>query len=402
MFDTLKEALEVLEARKNRRLGIDGLLNALPEYNNPQNALSCIHIGGTNGKGSTTDFTRSILENAGYRVGSFTSPHLIAHNDRIRINNEPIADDVLLQYINDTHAVWEKHGLSMFEIDMLISLIYYRDQKVDVCIYEVGLGGRLDATNVIIPKVSAITHVDFDHMDILGDTLEKIAFEKAGIIKQGVPMLTTEKQKSAQDVIKEVARQRQAPYLQINIPDYKVDQKSVTFKVFDTEISLVNQPIYQVENATLAAYIVKQYDPQISSDTIKSGLELTHWAGRFEEIRESVYLDGAHNMNGVTKLIESLQLLPKPWTILFTALKDKEYKTMVSMLEAQADTLIITEFNFSRAESAENLAMGHDAIVIKDKYEAIDYGLNHRNGGTFIITGSLYFISEAREYLSQQ
>lgn len=399
MFHTLEDALAVLTERKNHTFGIAGLLAANEELGKPHEGLVCIHIGGTNGKGSTTDFTRSVLQNAGYTVGSFTSPHLVTHNDRIRINNIPINDETLLMYINETRPLWEKHMLSMFEIDMLISLLYFKEQKVDVCVYEVGLGGRLDATNIINPRITAITHIDFDHMDILGDTIAKIAGEKAGIIKQGIPLLTTETKIEALNVFKERCEVVNAPFHSIVIPHYTSHQNTVTFERENTVITLTDQPFYQVENASLAWEIVRTFDATIPLETIRESLENTHWAGRFEQVAPSIYVDGAHNINGVEKLVESLELLPRPWTLVFTALRDKRYDDMISKLESVANTLILTEFDFYRAARAEELAKGHNALVITPYQDAIDTGTKIKGSGTLVVTGSLYFISLAREYI---
>ena len=398
MYLNIEEALAVLQSRRNMVLGIDHFKALLETINNPQNKLKCIHIGGTNGKGSTTNYVRAILESAGYKVGTFTSPHLIAHNDRIRINNVPISDDKLLHYINESFGLWDKHNLSMFEMDMLISIQYFIDEAVDYVVYEVGLGGRLDATNVITPIVSAITNVDYDHMNILGNTLEKIAFEKAGIIKEGVPLLTTEVKDAVRFVFEDICEKRKAPYIQVKVPQYTGYYHFIHEGV---EVDLVDQGIYQVENASLAISIVKWLNLDIDNLKIKEAIEKTHWQGRFEKVAPSIYIDGAHNIKGVQKLVQSLASLPKPWIIVFSALGDKDHDEMVHILNENADTLIVSEFDFYRAESAEILAHDTGAMVIKDYKEAIQKGIALKENGSLIVTGSLYFISDARAYLLQ-
>lgn len=398
MFNDIHLAIDYLESRRNMTLGIDNLLQALEVLGQPQNKLRCIHIAGTNGKGSTTNFTRSILQEAGYKVGTFTSPHLSHHNDRIRINDVDISDENLLHYMNQTRSLWEKYQLSMFEIDMMISILYFIDEQVDYVVYEVGLGGRLDATNVITPLVSGITNVDYDHMNILGDTLEAIAFEKAGIIKKGVPIITTENKAEVLKVFKDISCQKQAPFIILDSPQVTLKNKAFTLNL-GRGIEMKNQALYQKDNANLAIQLVKSLDLDIDFDTIKKGIEKTHWAGRFEEIMPNVYLDGAHNDQGMRKLIESLEMLDKPWTVVFTALFDKSHHAMLLKLSEKVDHLIVTEFDFYRAEKAEVLAQGLDVIVESNYKKAIEKGLQLKGKGTLIITGSLYFISDARAYL---
>ncbi len=393
MYTNINSALDALMERRNMTLGIDNLINLLSELDNPQLDLKCIHIAGTNGKGSTSNYVRSGLQAAGNKVGSFTSPHLVVHNDRIRINNENISDEVFLRYINDSIQYWEPYSLSMFEIDMFISIMYFRDEAVDYVVYEVGLGGRLDATNVIHPLVCAVTNIGYDHMGILGNTLEEIAGEKAGIFKPGVPVFTTEKNDSVLNVFNE-----KTDLLNIvEIPQHTVGEKSYSYTLDGIEITLTNQGIYQISNSALALKILKYLN--IADESIKSGIENTSWAGRFEEISQGVYLDGAHNSMGIENLIKSMEILPKPWVVVFTALADKSHSEMVDRLEAVFDEVIITEFEFYRAAKAQDLALNHKVAIETDYKKAIQIGKDHRQSGTLIITGSLYFISEAREYL---
>lgn len=399
MFNNIDEATEVLMSRKNQTYGVDGLKSALEALNDPHLDLNVIHIAGTNGKGSTTNYVRSILQSAGFRVGTFTSPHLHKHNDRIRINDKEISDEELLDYINSTYDLWMQYNLSMFEIDMLISALYFKKEKVDYVVYEVGLGGRLDATNVVNPKICAITNIGFDHQAILGDTLAKIAAEKAGIIKKGIPIITSVQNFESLSVILNKSITMDAPFKQICIPHYTHEGKTMEFEFEFETYKLVNQATYQVANASLAIAIIKNLLPTLSHETIQNGLLSTHWAGRFEEILPLVYVDGAHNEMGIKRLVESIKFLPKPITVVFAALKDKSFDSMMDMLESVADQLIVTEFDFYRAASAKELGANHKSLIKSDYKEAIDLGIQNKGPGTLIITGSLYFISEARSYL---
>ena len=395
MFKDIDHALSVLIERKNMTLGIDYLNDCLIFLGNPQNRLNCIHIGGTNGKGSTTNYVRSILQESGYKVGTFTSPHLVSHNDRIRINNIPISDEKLLYYLNETYPFWDRFKLSMFEIDMLISILYFLEEEVEWVVYEVGLGGRLDATNVITPKVIGITNVDFDHMGILGDTLDKIAYEKAGIFKKDVPIYTTETKLECLEVFSDRSQKLNAVVNQVKIPKY---QGNYNFNVLGIEIELVDQGIYQIDNATLAIYLIKALELEIKDSVIKKAIENTNWPGRFERVRDNLFLDGAHNEVGVLKMLKTLSDYPRPWRVVFTALGDKDHQKMVKTLYDAVDELIITEFDFYRAASARDIANNLNVRVIKDYKQAIDYLLKNSKG-TSVVTGSLYFISDARAYL---
>lgn len=399
MYQDIDSLLQDLMERKNQTYGIEHLKRYLKDRKIKTAPVPIIHIGGTNGKGSTTNYIRAILEDQGYRVGTFTSPHLESHNDRIRINNQAIPDERLLAYINETVPDWDTYQLSMFEVDMIVSMRYFEEEKVDYIVYEVGLGGLLDATNVIDGDIILITNIDYDHMDILGSSLEEIALQKAGIFKSGAKILTTEVNPSVLAVFQKEAQKVQASLTQVLIPDYQIVDQDLCFTFAKHPLVLHKEAVYQVANASLALSAAVELLGQEGLDQYIRSVEETKWAGRFEELAENIYIDGAHNEIGIHRLVESLAVLPKPWTIVFTALRDKDYHSMIADLEKVADSLIITEFDFPRRETAENLALGHDVIVIKDYREAIQHGLDHKGSGSLIITGSLYFISLAREWL---
>lgn len=401
MFNDIETAIETVMSRRNKTYGIERFKEALASLGNPQDKLRCIHIGGTNGKGSTTNMVRTILQEAGYKVGSFTSPHLVVHNDRIRVNNIQIDDETFLRYINQSLPLWDEYELSMFEIDMLISIWYFLDERVDYVVYEVGLGGRLDATNVITPLVSAITNVGFDHQGILGNTLTEIATEKSYIIKENVPFFTMIDHKEPLEVVLNRAISMNSEYRQMCIPMYHLKDKTYYFDHENIEFEITNQGSYQVANASLAVSIVKHLLPGLKIEVFQKAIKEASWAGRFEEVIPGVYIDGAHNEMGIARLVESMQILPKPWTVIFTALKDKDYSPMLSELERAFDTVIVTEFDFYRAASAQELARNHRVEVITDYHEAIRKGLELKQEGTLVITGSLYFISEVREYMKK-
>lgn len=295
----------------------------LERTGNPEKQLTLIHIAGTNGKGSTVEYLRSIFNEAEYSVGTFTSPYLITFNERVSINGVPIADEELLHYSRILKPLVEEVSSTSlgspteFEVITVISLLYFADKKPDVVLYETGLGGLYDSTNVIAPILSLITNIGFDHMGILGDTLEDIAFQKAGIIKPNTPVITTVEQDSAITVIKQKAKKTKSGLYLLD-RDFSVrhlesmDQgERFIFKDFDKtehEYLISMKGTHQIKNAGLAAaaimHLVKSGEFNISASEIKKGLNKANWAGRFEKVSQSpdIIIDGAHNQQGVHAL----------------------------------------------------------------------------------------------------
>ena len=402
MFKTAAEFIEYISHRTKTTHPDSDLITLMEELGHPERKLKCFHVAGTNGKGSTTDYLRSILQHHGYKVGSFTSPHLVVHNDRIRINNVNIPDDRLLELGNRFSWAIDKYDLSMFRIDTLISIYYFLEEKVDYAVYEVGMGGRLDSTNIIYPMVSVITNIGFDHMAYLGNTLDKIAFEKAGIIKEGIPVFTGEPKKICLDVFDRVARERNTTVTIIRAPKGDIENGKVWFHYYGYDISLPTLALYQVKNAALALRVADYCRTQeiidLNREDIKAGLENTFWNGRFEVIRENplTILDGAHNEHGITAIIDSVVQLPHPLCIIASILSDKQYDKMIKTLKHLCDELVITSFSNYRATSAETLAGNNEVTVIDDYREALRYAEDKYADGTILITGSLYFVSEIR------
>lgn len=402
-FMKTEEFIAYIEARITKgRFGFEHFKASMNELGNPQNDIKCVHIAGTNGKGSTTNYLRSILQEAGYRVGTFTSPHLIVHNDRIRINDVFISDEDLLEYGNRFYDFIEFHNLSMFEIDMLIASTYFKEQNVDFALYEVGLGGRLDATNVVTPLLSIITTIGFDHMELLGNTLKLIAGEKAGIIKQNVPLLTAEPKKSCLSVFERICTEKQAPLMKLSKITKLKASSGLSYRYHNLVIHLNTMALYQIKNSATAleaALILRNIGVEISDEAIIEGLANAQWKGRFEKVSDDplIILDGAHNSHGIAALKESVKHLPKPIFVVFSALKDKETDKMISQMLDVTTHLIVTEFDFYRASTVDLLAKDFPVDKIKDPKKAIQNGIRRSRGGTLLITGSLYFISEVRQ-----
>lgn len=405
MFTTCDEAVEWISHRRNQNKGLDHFKQYLKEYNADVDQLRTIHVAGTNGKGSTCNFLADCLMEAGYRVGTFTSPHLIKHQDRICINHGWIDDESFLQLCLRYHSLWQAHDLNMFEIDFDIMCRYFVAQKVDYAIVEVGLGGRLDATNSIqSPCASVIVSIGLDHMDRLGDTKEKIAKEKAGIIKPHCLIINGEKEKGPKEVIQEVAADKNAIYVELEEPE-RLSISPLSFRYKEVEYQLNTMATYQIHNASCAIETLQQMQQrglvQIDCAAIQRGISKSLWRGRFETVSQNprVIVDGAHNEHGVGALIDSLKYCPRPIVLVFAALKDKDFKAMIQRLNQNVDEMIITEFDFYRAATTETLNEEAKLIAMKDWREAIQFAESKvKNEGTVIITGSLYFISDVVSY----
>jgi dihydrofolate synthase / folylpolyglutamate synthase len=399
-FHTLEEALNTINQRtSSSTFGLKKFNQCMLDLGSPQRKLKCVHVAGTNGKGSTSSFIAQIMKESGYKVGLYTSPFLMHHNDRFRINGVDMSDEDLLRYINMTTHLWETYALTMFEIDTLIAIWYFIDQKVDIAVFEVGLGGRLDATNVIMPLVSVITTIGYDHMDFLGDTLDLIAFEKAGIIKENTPIISYSQEAIIDDVFRRVANERNAPLIQTSLAtQVSADLFSQVIEKDGITYTLSMNAKYQCINASLAieaAHSLKKDYPNITHETISLGLKNTVWFGRFQRVSEKplIIIDGAHNINGMQALVDSLSLLPRPIHVLFSAIVGKDHEGMLKVLKPHVDSITVTEFDFYRKQDANVLAIDDSIHIIKDPQLAYNDLCERASQGSGIVCGSLYFLS---------
>lgn len=404
MFQNSYEVIDYITKRTKRTYGLSEFRKFMQDIGNPQDQLRCIHVGGTNGKGSTTNYIRSILQQAGYKVGTFTSPHLETHHDRIRINDQSISDEDLVRYANQYVNQWEAYGVTMFEIDMFISVMYFLENQVDYAIYEVGLGGELDATNIINPLLSVITTIGYDHMDYLGNTIEEITRAKAGIIKHQTPLITHERKDVCITIMREVCEEKQAELIEVKDAEKIQYGKEIIFDYQNlSNLKICTYAHYQVENACNAIEVclwLRDHQVLITDEQIRQGLKEANWKGRFELVHENplVFLDGAHNEHGMMALVDTVKQMGYSLTIVFSALRDKETDKMLEMLLSVSDDIIVTEFTFYRAKPADALAGNYPVQVVYDWKEAIATALSHQKE-MVLITGSLYFISDVRSYL---
>ncbi len=389
---------------------------ALKLLGNPHKGLKTIHLAGTNGKGSTTRFLAGILQEAGLRVGSYTSPHIIEINDRIRVDNSFISDDDFKVYMDRLRPVirdLDDQGVNLryFEILTLLAILYFKDQKVDVALMEAGVGGRYDATNIMEDKlVSLIMNIGYDHMNVLGDSLEQIAWQKAGIIDDKALIYPMDKR--ALGTIEDYCQKEGLSYRLLLEEDMEVtsveDTISFNYKKL-RDLRIPSQAVYQVKNASMALmaaqYLSEEGLYKISEDQMRKGLLSFSWEGRMELISKEprIILDGAHNPLGIRALKESLDLLTYDRLIIIVAsLKDKDYQLMAESLGQLDAYFIVSQLDYEGRsldlDQLKKVYPGADAI--EDKEEALARALEvYRENDLILVTGSLYFVADFRRLI---
>ncbi|KKP70185.1 hypothetical protein A2X44_00555 [candidate division CPR3 bacterium GWF2_35_18] len=396
--------------------------------NNPHQKLKYIHVGGTAGKGSTSFITASILEAVGYKVGLTISPHLQKITERILLNRTPISDDQFIYYVNRLKPVIERVKIegkwgypSYFEILIALSFMYFYENKVDIAVIEVGLGGNLDATNVIKPEVSIVTNIGWDHMDWLGNSLVKIATEKAGIIKPSKIAVTGVTQKNIKRVIMDKAKELNADLLVLG-KDFKVKKHQNSFDYFFKNTQIKNlklslQGDFQITNTVLAITAIKSLSSfNVSDDTIRKALLKLHFPGRLESvnIRDKTFIiDGAHNPMKMKALVSSLKkIFPnQKFPIVISIKKDKDYRKILDLLLPIASEFIVTEFE-KVTDTGVKLARKSKEIIsyinkidsnikVTTTKNAMDtfHAMQRIIDNHILVTGSLYLVGEIREVL---
>ncbi|MFS0654678.1 bifunctional folylpolyglutamate synthase/dihydrofolate synthase [Bacillus sp. 179-C3.3 HS] len=427
LFTTYQEAIDWIHSRLafGVKPGLERMEWLMHRLDHPEQKIKAVHIAGTNGKGSTIAFTRSVLQAAGYSVGTFTSPFILTFNERISVNGEPIQDEEWLRLVNELKPLVEELDTTdlgpatEFEIITACAFAYFAHvHPVDIVLLETGLGGRLDSTNVVHPILTAITSIGHDHMAILGDTLDQIAAEKAGIIKRGIPIMTAVHQEEALAVIQRIANKQQATCISLHDTctfghveptetGERFTLRTPKGQYVELETGLIGT--HQRQNAALAVLMIERLEEEgvvkVEEEDVYTGIRQAVWAGRFEKVRNQppVYLDGAHNEEGMNRLIETVQAhFPnKQVHVCFSALRDKPYKDMVQQLETISSSIHFVSFDFPRAESAEKLYTSSrlEAKTYDDDPESVlDFIQEKKDDPTAIVlvTGSLYFISDIR------
>ena len=410
--------------------GLERMVELLALRGNPHLKLKVIHIGGTNGKGSTIAFLKNMLEKMGLRVGVFSSPYLIHYTDQIAINGESIPEAKLEVLMSEYRSLLEGEyaqalqGTTEFEIITAIAYDYFASEQVDVAIMEVGMGGLLDSTNVCQPILTGITNIGLDHVALLGDTLEAIAEQKAGIIKQGVPLVTGNIVPEALAVINQIAKVKQAPRLSYG-DDYQVNHResTVTGEIFDYSSSVRQGHfqtgllgLHQIENAGMALALLDAYCQESGrelpeNDLLAQAIEETSWPGRFEVVSRSplMILDGAHNPHAIKALLATLEERFADYhkEILFTCIKTKALEDMLDLLGTLPDAeLTLTHFDDGRATDEEVLKKAaYSRNLSYQSWQAfLDQSMIdiEENKTVRIVTGSLYFLSQVRAYLMER
>lgn len=421
---TYQEVVKNIESRigKFKSKGNVRIKAFLENIDSPHKNLKVIHIAGTNGKGSTVSFIKDILKED-YKVGSFVSPHLITYCDRIKIGDTEISQEDFANLgefiIEKEKDIVEKYGdLNLFEFLTIMAIIYFEREGVDLAILEVGMGGRADSTNIFTSReklISIITSISMDHMEYLGDTIEEIADAKAGIIQEDDLVVTTNRDPKILGVIEKEAKEKSAEVFYTKDLESEIlrsDLRGIDFKLKldreEEDFQLTQIGDYQVENAIGAIYALyllnKRGILKISLDDIKKRIKTSTWKGRMEIVSRDplIILDGAHNFDGIKRLVESLDNFKfKKLHLIMSILADKEHKKMLEEISSYTDEVVFVNLDYKRGTSPEELSREANEYGLKGEVltidEALDYYKNaYQDDDLILITGSLYFVSEAR------
>lgn len=399
----------------------------LKRLGNPQEKFRVIHVAGTNGKGSTCAFLTSILREAGYSCGLFTSPHLVKINERFQINEVMISDEVFLQAFQKVKALSEElvaegsYHPTYFEMLFLMGMVIFAEAGVDYVTLETGLGGRLDATTAVEhPVACVIASISFDHMQYLGNTIEEIAFEKAGILVPGVPVIFDGNNEKAAAVIKKRAAELEIPAFEVRLEDTEIlstSQAGIQFRLKDafygeTAFSIPFIARYQVMNGALALKTMEvlQKVLPVSVDQIQEGMWKTRWQGRMETVLPGVIVDGAHNEDGVEKFVETAEHFQKeyPLTLLFSAVDDKDYRDMIKTICSRIAFrhVVVTQVGGYRMVPAEELGkifkeMGCTSVEVCEEIPEAFAQARKAKGedGMLFCVGSLYLVGEIKDVI---
>lgn len=424
------EAIEYIQntSKYGNNTGTKRVEKILDILGNPHKDLKCIHIAGTNGKGSITSMITSILIESGYRVGMYTSPYIEDFEERIQINRENISKDDLAYYTTIVSEAIEKvvpmgWGYpTEFETITCIMFLYYSKKQIDYAVIEVGLGGKSDSTNVIKPLVSIITSISYDHVSILGNTIEEIASEKAGIIKENVPVILYPQQQGAYKVIEKTCKEKGSKLIQIDenliyhIPNedfnksYQLLQIKTNKDEYKVQLSLLGS--HQRMNCAVAIYTIEELMDRgikITKEDILRGLSNVKWPGRLEMLKSNplVVLDGAHNLDGITKLKESVEhyFRYKKLVLIIGILSDKDVEKMIEIITPMADKIIAVTPNSYRGKTAQELIKiiekhNKNCEALDEYKEAYIKALDYcDNEDMILICGSLYMIGDMRKII---
>lgn len=419
-FVDAKSFIEWVQSQKrfSKKTNLDNMKYFCKLLCNPESSFKAIHVTGTNGKGSTVAMLTSVLMAKGYNVGTFTSPYIECFNERIAFNTKPIDDDDLLKMANrviEIYPILEENNFpkpTFFEFITLCAFCYFKSlNDLDYAVIEVGMGGRLDSTNVITPIVSIITNVALDHMQILGNTKEAILIEKLGIVKDNIPVVCGLKEENLKMIATNVANIHNS---QIVFPKYNevknvkcdLSDTCFTYQGQDYQLSLLG--FHQVENALLVieTYNLLKDDLKLSIQDLHNGLKNTKWVGRLEKINDDpvIYIDGGHNIDGISRITEFVKSLNiTNVRAVISISHDKELLPMIKMVDETFDEIIFTSYTYARSAKAEdlyNLSSSKNKKCIENLDVAVKYVLTNKKPIT-VFLGSLYLASEIRNKLKK-
>ena len=421
-------------------------INAIPKYgsetgvvragylldrlNHPEKKMKIIHVAGTNGKGSVCSYLSNIIDQSGYKVGLFISPHLVKINERIQINNKMISDEMFIEAFQVIYNIEQsliEQGLCKimyFDYLFVMAMYVFEKEQIEFAILETGLGGRLDSTNAVEhPILSVITSISLDHTEVLGDSITQITYEKAGIIKKNVPVVYLNQNSESSDIIEEIARQMTSECVPVSCSQWEIiknNTKHIDFLVhnryYKSDVFTISTPaIYQVMNCVIALSAIKVIENHrmgvFDSESLQKGVMNTFWEGRMEQILNDVYVDGAHNPDGIKAFIGSLPSIKKDriCTLLFSVVKDKHYNEMIKTICQSKifDNLIVTQLVGAR--KSDNIEIvkcfrkytSQPIDVFESVKEGFDFGLDKKGEGILVCVGSLYLVGEIKQIVQK-
>ncbi|MGN0330827.1 MAG: bifunctional folylpolyglutamate synthase/dihydrofolate synthase [Kineothrix sp.] len=414
---------------KNR---VEDTVSFLEALGSPEKDKKIIHVAGTNGKGSVCAYLCSLLMEAGYSVGMFTSPHLVEMRERFRINGVPVSQecfaDAFRVVMKRLEQAREKIGResyhpAFFELLFLMGMVIFQDKKPDYILLETGLGGRLDATNAVSsPILTVITEIGLDHMEYLGERIEDIAGEKAGIMKPGIPVVFCDKRKEVSEVIRRRAESLGNRAVGVSEKDFfnmNLRNKSIDFSMCSryygyVALTVRTKALYQVENAAIAVRCMEELEQgrAVTQEQLRLGVEKAYWEGRMEEVLPGVYLDGAHNEDGINAFCRTVEAdgCRGERYLLFSAVADKNYESMIDTLGNSRlfHRIVVTAVHNSRAADPQDLKHSFErtgsgkknCILLQDAGEALNYLLSEKKEEDLVYAaGSLYLAGEIKALL---
>ncbi len=398
------------------KLGLENTLLFLEHIGNPQKSLKTIHVAGSNGKGSTSSFIASILMEAGYKIGLYTSPHFVKFNERVVINNKQIEDKFVADFINRNEKFIDKHELTFFEVTTAMAFEYFKKNNTDYCVIETGLGGRLDATNVLNPLAVVITSISLEHTNVLGNEISQIASEKAAIIKKDAKVFTGKLHSDAEIVVKKRCEEQSCELFRLD--DY-INERHNSVELYTDEIEIDDFTIplkgqYQKYNAALAGLVVSKTfsidNSNLISEGIKNVLLNTNLQGRYEYYRKEpdIILDSAHNTDGIKNFLIEFQKEKAKYSkksLLFAVMRDKAIEEMLLDLKKHFDEIFITEIDYERCAKIEEVSEvckknNISFTAVKDIPKFItEFELKDKEE-CLVVLGSMFLIGKIKERLT--